>query len=113
MFSIDTKSIGIALALAILLGALGALGWYCKKILVESETCRVAVAAQNKAILDQNLATAEYVEKLQKSKDAIAQKYRNHTLPPLSPSGAKLVCAKQDQELKQIAQDLQVFKGGR
>ncbi|BCZ19518.1 hypothetical protein NHP190012_11600 [Helicobacter sp. NHP19-012] len=132
MFSIDTKSIGIALALAVLLGALGTCGWYLKKLLVERETCKASIEAQNKAILEQNLATETYIENLEKSKEAIAQKYKlasqhakalehtqhthhaftPHPTHPTAPTQAH-ACAQQKQELEQIQRDLNVFRGGR
>ncbi|GMB96685.1 hypothetical protein [Helicobacter sp. NHP22-001] len=129
MFSIDTKSIGIALALAVLLGALGTCGWHLKKLLVERETCKASIEAQNKAILEQNLATETYIENLEKSKEAIAQKYKlasqhakalqhthhaftPHPTHPTAPTQAH-ACAPEKQELEQIQRDLNVFRGGR
>ncbi|BCZ18065.1 hypothetical protein NHP190003_13470 [Helicobacter sp. NHP19-003] len=114
MFSIDTKSIGIALALALLLGALGACSWYLKRLLVERETCKAAIEAQNAAILEQNLATETYIENLQAAKEAIESKYRhrpthhNPTAPKSNPTAK--ACVQMQQELSQIAQDLQTFK---
>lgn len=114
MFSLDTKSIGIALALAVLLGALGACGWYLKKLLLERETCKMAVETQNKAILKQVLATEKHIENLEKNKEAVVKKYSqplNHHLSALHRPAH--MCAKQEQELEQIKRDLNIFKGGR
>ncbi|WP_163532600.1 hypothetical protein [Helicobacter suis] len=108
MFSIDTKSIGIALALAILLAGVGFAWWYLKRILVERETCALALNAQNKAILDQNIATENYIENLEKNKEAIKARYR--AIKDDINLMRHKECIQERTQLENIKKALEVFK---
>ncbi|WP_163565271.1 hypothetical protein [Helicobacter suis] len=108
MFSIDTKSIGIALALLILLAGVGFAWWYLKRILVERETCALALNEQNKSILAQNIATESYIENLEKNKEAIKRRYI------AIKDDINLIrhkeCTTERAELDKIKKALEVFK---
>ncbi|WP_104708842.1 hypothetical protein [Helicobacter felis] len=77
-------------------------GMWLKSLFVESETCKIGLEAQNKAILEQNIDVNNYVTRLQEQKDTIAKKYEH----------VRALDSTCEHELKAIKKSLDVFGGG-
>ncbi|WP_104683356.1 hypothetical protein [Helicobacter felis] len=77
-------------------------GMWLKSLFVESETCKIGLEAQNKAILEQNIDVNNYVTRLQEQKDTITKKYEH----------VRALDSTCEHELKAIKRSLDVFRGG-
>ncbi|WP_104749774.1 hypothetical protein [Helicobacter cynogastricus] len=97
----DLRALLLALLFLLGIGALGGSVWLGRKLIIERETCKMGLEAQNKAILEQNIDVNNYVTRLQEQKDTITKKYAH-------VRAQDSTC---EHELKAIKRSLDVFGG--